>query len=182
MTMSAACAVTSTEGMTADWHPFEHDFLTRVSSRIVNQVRGVNRVVYDVTSKPPGLLSGSEPNGSNPMIRFLPALILIAAAAPAVARGPAFVGNWAINAKACKERDHDGRLALSLRTARFHESSCKISKVARGRWPGIYYVTSSCAGEGQKWTRRDVYAVRGKGKRLVIVDQDGFALTYVRCR
>jgi len=115
------------------------------------------------------------------MIRCLPALILIVAAAPAVARGPAFVGNWAPNAKACKDRNHDGRLALSLRTARGWESSCKI-KVARGRWPGIYYIRSSCTGEGEKWTRRDVYAVRGKGKRLVIVDQDGFALTYVRCR
>ena len=49
-------AVTSTDGMTADWYPFEHDFLARVSSRIVNQVRGVNRVVYDVTSKPPGTI------------------------------------------------------------------------------------------------------------------------------
>ena len=49
-------AVTSTDGMTADWYPFEPDFLARVSSRIVNQVRGVNRVVYDITSKPPGTI------------------------------------------------------------------------------------------------------------------------------
>jgi GMP synthase (glutamine-hydrolysing) len=49
-------AVTSTDGMTADWYPFEHDFLARVANRIVNQVRGINRVVYDVTSKPPGTI------------------------------------------------------------------------------------------------------------------------------
>ncbi len=49
-------AVTSTDGMTADWYPFPHDFLARVSNRIVNEVRGVNRVVYDVTSKPPGTI------------------------------------------------------------------------------------------------------------------------------
>ena len=49
-------AVTSTDGMTADWYPFEPEFLAQVSSRIVNQVRGVNRVVYDITSKPPGTI------------------------------------------------------------------------------------------------------------------------------
>jgi GMP synthase (glutamine-hydrolysing) len=47
-------AVTSSDGMTADYYPFEHSFLARVSTRIVNEVRGVNRVVYDITSKPPG--------------------------------------------------------------------------------------------------------------------------------
>ena len=49
-------AVTSTDGMTADWYPFPHDVLGRISSRIINQVRGVNRVVYDVSSKPPATI------------------------------------------------------------------------------------------------------------------------------
>ncbi|MBK8176043.1 MAG: glutamine-hydrolyzing GMP synthase [Rhodospirillales bacterium] len=49
-------AVTSTDGMTADSYPFDHAFLARVSARIVNEVRGVGRVVYDITSKPPGTI------------------------------------------------------------------------------------------------------------------------------
>lgn len=49
-------AVTSQDGMTADWYPFSAEFLGKVSSRISNQVRGVNRVVYDVSSKPPATI------------------------------------------------------------------------------------------------------------------------------
>lgn len=49
-------AVTSTDGMTADSYPFEHAFLARVAARIVNEVRGLSRVVYDITSKPPGTI------------------------------------------------------------------------------------------------------------------------------
>lgn len=49
-------AVTSQDGMTADWYPFEFAFLREVSNEITNRVRGVNRVVYDVTSKPPGTI------------------------------------------------------------------------------------------------------------------------------
>ncbi|MEM9600980.1 MAG: GMP synthase (glutamine-hydrolyzing), partial [Pseudomonadota bacterium] len=49
-------AVTSTDGMTADYYPYSHDFLGETATRIINEVRGVNRVVYDVTSKPPGTI------------------------------------------------------------------------------------------------------------------------------
>ncbi len=49
-------AVTTEDFMTADWYRFEGDFLDRVARRIVNEVRGINRVVYDVTSKPPGTI------------------------------------------------------------------------------------------------------------------------------
>jgi GMP synthase (glutamine-hydrolysing) len=49
-------AVTSSDGMTADYFPFDHSFLGRTATRIVNEVRGINRVVYDVTSKPPGTI------------------------------------------------------------------------------------------------------------------------------
>jgi GMP synthase (glutamine-hydrolysing) len=49
-------AVTSTDGMTADYYPFEHEFLGRVMTRMINEVKGINRVVYDITSKPPGTI------------------------------------------------------------------------------------------------------------------------------
>ena len=49
-------AVTSTDGMTADFYPFDMKFLGETATRIINEVKGVNRVVYDVTSKPPGTI------------------------------------------------------------------------------------------------------------------------------
>ena len=49
-------AVTSTDGMTADYYPFPHEFLGLVATRIINEVRGINRVTYDITSKPPGTI------------------------------------------------------------------------------------------------------------------------------
>jgi GMP synthase (glutamine-hydrolysing) len=49
-------AVNSTDGMTADWYPFTHDFLAKVSNDIINKVKGINRVVYDVSSNPPATI------------------------------------------------------------------------------------------------------------------------------
>ena len=49
-------AVTSTDGMTADFFHFDHEFLGRCATRIINEVRGINRLVYDITSKPPGTI------------------------------------------------------------------------------------------------------------------------------
>jgi len=49
-------AVTSIDGMTADYYPFDGMFIGTVATRIINEVKGVNRVVYDVTSKPPGTI------------------------------------------------------------------------------------------------------------------------------
>ncbi|MDE2751104.1 MAG: GMP synthase (glutamine-hydrolyzing), partial [Gemmatimonadota bacterium] len=49
-------AVTSRDGMTADWYPFDAAFLARVSTRIINEVAGVNRVTYDISSKPPATI------------------------------------------------------------------------------------------------------------------------------
>jgi GMP synthase (glutamine-hydrolysing) len=49
-------AVTSSDGMTADWFPFPHGVLAGISNRIINEVDGVNRVVYDVSSKPPATI------------------------------------------------------------------------------------------------------------------------------
>ncbi len=58
-TYDFACAlraVTSVDGMTADYYPFEHDFLSETATRIINEVTGINRVTYDITSKPPGTI------------------------------------------------------------------------------------------------------------------------------
>jgi GMP synthase (glutamine-hydrolysing) len=58
-TYDHACAlraVTSVDGMTADYFPFPHDFLGETATRIINEVRGINRVTYDITSKPPGTI------------------------------------------------------------------------------------------------------------------------------
>lgn len=49
-------AVTSVDGMTADYYPFSHDFLSETAGRIIGEVRGINRVTYDITSKPPGTI------------------------------------------------------------------------------------------------------------------------------
>ena len=53
---AALRAVTSTDGMTADWYPLPYDFLAKVSNDIIRQVRGINRVVYDISSKPPATI------------------------------------------------------------------------------------------------------------------------------
>jgi GMP synthase (glutamine-hydrolysing) len=58
-TYDYACAlraVTSVDGMTADYYPFSHDFLGETATRIINEVAGINRVTYDITSKPPGTI------------------------------------------------------------------------------------------------------------------------------
>ena len=52
----AVRAVRSVDGMTADWAPIPHEVLARISTRICNEVRGINRVVLDITSKPPGTI------------------------------------------------------------------------------------------------------------------------------
>jgi GMP synthase (glutamine-hydrolysing) len=49
-------AVTSTDGMTADWAQLPYDVLAKISNDIINKVRGVNRVVYDISSKPPATI------------------------------------------------------------------------------------------------------------------------------
>ena len=58
-TYDYACAlraVTSVDGMTADYYPFSHDFLSETATRLINEVDGINRVTYDITSKPPGTI------------------------------------------------------------------------------------------------------------------------------
>ena len=58
-TYDFACAlraVTSVDGMTADYYPFSHEFLGETATRIINEVKGINRVTYDITSKPPGTI------------------------------------------------------------------------------------------------------------------------------
>ena len=52
----AVRAVTSQDGMTADWVPLPYDLLGRISNRIINEVKGINRVVYDISSKPPATI------------------------------------------------------------------------------------------------------------------------------
>ncbi len=54
--VAAIRAVESEDFMTADWYPFPHEVLQRISTRIINSVRGINRVVYDVSSKPPSTI------------------------------------------------------------------------------------------------------------------------------
>ncbi len=54
--VAAVRAVSSLDGMTADWYPVPHSVLSVISSRIINEVRGINRVVYDISSKPPGTI------------------------------------------------------------------------------------------------------------------------------
>ena len=54
--VAALRIVTSMDGMTADWAKIPYSVLERISTRIVNEVRGINRVVYDITSKPPGTI------------------------------------------------------------------------------------------------------------------------------
>jgi len=49
-------AVTSTDGMTAEWSKLPYDFMAYVSSEIINQVKGINRVVYDISTKPPATI------------------------------------------------------------------------------------------------------------------------------
>ena len=49
-------AVTASDGMTADYYHFSHEFLSKAATRIINEIRGINRVVYDITSKPPGTI------------------------------------------------------------------------------------------------------------------------------
>ena len=66
-----------TNGMTADVYPFDAGFLARVAGRIVNEVRGINRVTYDITSKPPGTIEWELIlRSGSPVLRWQTALAL----------------------------------------------------------------------------------------------------------
>ena len=54
--VAAVRAVHSRDGMTADWVRLPYDVLQRISTRIINEVKGINRVAYDISSKPPGTI------------------------------------------------------------------------------------------------------------------------------
>jgi len=54
--VAALRAVTSVDGMTADWGKLPYDLLGHISNRIINEVKGINRVVYDISSKPPSTI------------------------------------------------------------------------------------------------------------------------------
>jgi GMP synthase (glutamine-hydrolysing) len=54
--VAAVRAIQSEDFMTADWYQFPHEVLARISTRIINSVRGINRVVYDISSKPPATI------------------------------------------------------------------------------------------------------------------------------
>ena len=56
ITCALCVPLPSVDGMTADSYPFDHAFISMVATRIVNQVKGINRVLYDVTSKPPATI------------------------------------------------------------------------------------------------------------------------------
>lgn len=58
--VGALRAAISTDGMTADYFPFPHDFLGRGATRIINEARGINRVVRDITGKPPGTIEWGQ--------------------------------------------------------------------------------------------------------------------------
>jgi hypothetical protein len=67
--LCALRAATSTDGMTADYYPFPHDLLGHVATRIINEVRAINRVVYNVTSKPPGTIKWGAVKGRGSSLR-----------------------------------------------------------------------------------------------------------------
>ena len=62
-------AVTSTDAMTADWAHLPYDFMAKVSNEIINKVKGVNRVCYDISSKPPSTIGGNKQNKKSPSKR-----------------------------------------------------------------------------------------------------------------